>query len=511
MQATDTSSSMGLLKMTTWTASVRQLAWLAPGLLVYALCRVPSFFEPHWYTDEAGYATTARMLLRGLPLYSQAWTNKPPLHIWAVALPFGLFGPNEAGFHALTFLSGVLALVAVAVLARHYLSARRAMVALIAFGLALGLPLFQAALLVPESLLIAPVSWAAVIVLTGVLREPGPARLGWRWAALAGALIGIALGIQQTALADAVVFGVMIALVAGATSRVVAAYVLALLTVVAAWLVPALAVAGAPAVLFALVGFYREYVQFGLPSHPFFIGLRLFAPLLAMVGAIIARRLAPKTWPLWLWASAELGVSAVANRPYPHFLIPALAPTILALATLPAWSRVPALGRRLAIRRGLIPLALGFALTLPLALSSGTDFNALLSYATWPVAQLRHDQAGWSKGLDQRSPADEATAAWIREHGLGQSTAVVWSSSAWLYLLADLPLALPTAPIYNNVVLQGGSAAMVASRVAALRPQLIVTSEEALSQWPEIAPVLARDYYLAHETYPNKVYLRRAG
>jgi dolichyl-phosphate-mannose-protein mannosyltransferase len=487
---------------------MRRFTWVVPGALVYALCRIPSFFEPPWYTDEAGYATTARMVLRGLPLYSQAWTNKPPLHIWAVALPLGLFGPKEAAFHALTFLSGLLALAAFAVLARHYLSTRRATVAMIAFGLALGLPLFQAELLVPESLLIAPVSWAAVIVLTKVRREAGPAPHRWRWAALAGGLIGIALGLQQTALADAAVFGVLIALLPQIPRRELLAYGLGVGAVVAAWLGPALAVAGGPAVLFALVGFYREYVKFGLPSHPLFIGLRLFAPLLAMAGAIMARRHAPKTWPLWLWASADLAVSAVANRPYPHFLIPALAPTILALATLPSlW---PSLGRQLAIRRGLVPLAVGLLLTLPLALVAGTDFNALLSYATWPVAQFRHDRGAWSKGLDQRSPADEATAAWIRERGLGQSSAVVWSSSAWLYLLADLPVALPTAPIYNNVVLQGGSAATVASQVAALRPQLVVTSEEAVSQWPEIAPVLAADYDLVHENYPNKVYLRRA-
>ena len=91
-----------------------------------------------------------------------------------------------------------------------------------------------------------------------------------------------------------------------------------------------------------------------------------------------------------------------------------------------------------------------------------------------------------------------------------QSSAVIWSSSAWLYLLADLPLGLPTAPIYNNVVLFG-SAAAVADRVDAMAPQMIVTSDEALSQWPEIAPVLARDYELAFQSYPDSVYLRRAG
>ena len=63
---------------------------------------------------------------------------------------------------------------------------------------------------------------------------------------------------------------------------------------------------------------------------------------------------------------------------------------------------------------------------------------------------------------------------------------------------------------FTNVVLLGSGSA-VADRVDAMRPQLIVTSEEALSQWPEIATVLARDYELAFQSYPDSVYLRRPG
>src|SRR3989442_14827457 len=93
----DPSTVMSQPRAAVGAASWRHWTWLAPGLLVYSICRIPSFFEPHWYPDEAGYATTARAVLRGLPLYVQAWTNKPPLHIWAVALPLSLFGPGEAG------------------------------------------------------------------------------------------------------------------------------------------------------------------------------------------------------------------------------------------------------------------------------------------------------------------------------------------------------------------------------------------------------------------------------
>jgi len=408
-------------------------------------------------------------VLRGVPLYAQAWTNKPPLHIWAVALPLSLFGPKEAGLHALTFISGLLALLAVGLMARQLLSPRRALITSIAFGLAIGLPLFEAELLLPESLLIAPTTWAGFLVLTRVIPMSGGAAGHWTWAALAGGLLGVAVGLQQTALADTAAFALIIALTPGVSRRALLGFGVGFVAVVVSWLAPA---------------------------------LRILGPALALLGAFTARRDVRATWPLWLWACAELAVSSIANRPYPHFLVPALAPTILALGSIRPI--------RLPVRWRLAPLAAAFAVTVPLALVAGTDFNALQAYAAWPKAQLGQQRTAWSAQLDIRSPADEATAAWIREHGLSQSSAVIWSSSAWLYLLADLPLALPTAPVYNNVVLLG-SASAVADRVDAMQPQLIVTSEEALSQWPEIAPVLARDYELAFQSYPDSVYLRRAG
>src|SRR5205814_1659770 len=261
-----------------------------------------------------------------------------------------LFGPKEAGLHALTFISGLLALLAVGLMARRLLSPRRALITSVAFGLAIGLPLFDAELLLPEILLIAPTTWAGFLVLTRVIPMSGGAAGHWTWAALAGGLLGVAVGLQQTALADTAAFALIIALTPGVSRRALLGFGVGFVAVVVSWLAPALVVAGIPAV--------------------------------------------------------------------------------------------------------------AFALTVPLALVAGTDFNALQAYAAWPKAQLGQQRTAWSAQLDIRSPADEATAAWIREHRLSQSSAVIWSSSAWLYLLADLPLALPTAPIYNNVVLLGSASAV---------------------------------------------------
>ncbi|MDA8330498.1 MAG: hypothetical protein M0027_04705, partial [Candidatus Dormibacteraeota bacterium] len=46
-----------------------QRRWLLAALVLFLLLRIPSWFEPHWYTDEAGYANTAYLAAHGRVLY----------------------------------------------------------------------------------------------------------------------------------------------------------------------------------------------------------------------------------------------------------------------------------------------------------------------------------------------------------------------------------------------------------------------------------------------------------
>ncbi len=136
--------------------------------MLFSVLRLPSFFEPHWYTDEASYVSVARSLLRGKVLYSQIWNNKPPLQSWTIAAEVRLFGTSEVGLHLLTFLTGLLALAAVAFAATRLLGARRACIATLLCAVLLGLPVLDAELALPESLLIAPVTWAGALLLVRI-------------------------------------------------------------------------------------------------------------------------------------------------------------------------------------------------------------------------------------------------------------------------------------------------------------------------------------------------------
>ena len=475
---------------------------ILPASLLFAVLRIPSFFEPRWYTDEAGYSSTARAVMRGAVLYSQAWTNKPPIQIWLVALPLRIFGPSEAGLHALTFVAGLLALAGVAYGGRTLLTPGRALLASVGFAVAIGLPTFDAQIAVPESLLIAPITWAGAVLTGRVVRAAAPASWWWRWgwAVAAGVLTGVAIGIQQTSLADAAAFVVILVLSPRTGRRDLGIFAGAALAVTAAWLVPSLALAGVSHVYSALVGFYVDYASFSAPHSPAARLLRAAGPLLALAGAVLARRQRGPAWPLLLWTAAVLAVAAAANRNYPHFLTPAMAPGLLALASLPG----PPVGSLMRLS----PLMAGVAMTSFYASVAWIEWKGIDAYLHWPNAVLTGSLSRWGLSLDARAPSDTAAAAWIRAHGYARSRAVVWSSDAWPYLLADLPLLLPTAPIYNDVVLMGSGRA-VADRVAAIDPVLIVASVDDLQAWPDIRPLLASRYKLEYITYRDLVYVRR--
>ena len=131
--------------------------WLTGPIALFALLRIPSFLEPHWYTDEAGYVTTARSLLQGRVLYTPGLEQQaahPPLDgggghpaLREPARPPSTPSPSS---------TGLVTLLAVAYRVDRLLGRRRTVVALLVAAVMLGTPLVDAELILPESFLIAP-------------------------------------------------------------------------------------------------------------------------------------------------------------------------------------------------------------------------------------------------------------------------------------------------------------------------------------------------------------------
>lgn len=486
------------------------------------MLRLVSFFEPPWYTDEAGYATAARAVVHGKTLYSQIWSNKPPLQTWSVALIVRLLGTSEAALHSLTLLTGLLTIAAVAHLGRQLMSPRRTTAAVLATAVLLGVPVTEPQLVLPDSLLCAATAWAAALIiprLAGITPPVAPRS----WPVLAGVLAAAAIAYQQTAIADAAFLGLMILLSPRAGRRELLLYCGTVIALTAAWVVGYAAVAGAHTLAFALLGFYGQYSADTLPGdttgrivHAALLGA---PPLLLVVGAWLTRRAARPLWMLWLWAGAALLVPATTSKPYSHLLTATIAPVALALA---AGVRRPS-PRRLRAPSTLrfAPLAAGAIIAGTQASVAGFDWDPLAltgiqspspTLGTYYMGALRvlfgrEERITWATDFDDRVLADTRTSAWIRDHGWSGHRAVLWSSDAWPYILADLPLILPTGPIYNDVVLYGSHQAAV-DRVAALDPELIMTQDFDVVQFPEITPLLQRRYRQVYADFPDALWIR---
>lgn len=507
----------------------RAWLWALPGIVVLVLLRLPSFWEPHWYTDEAGYVTTAQSLLSGHVLYSQIWTNKPPLDLWIIAAVVRVFGVSEAALHAMTLISALLTVGAVFWAATRILGRRRAAVATLLAAIALGLPVLDAELALPEALLIAPVSWAGALIavrLTARAGEDERTRPFEWWPIIAGALVATGLAIQQTVLAELLAFTIALAISPRVRARSVFLFAGTATALTLVWLLPVIAMAGASKVAFALVGFYIPFTQSVLPTSA--SGqLRHFAEVLigaALVtgGAFLRRKSVQPTWFFVLWAGATLLVSAAAAQPYAHYLIPTVAPVALTLATIPV--RLPQRSWHAALRSGarMTPQLTGLVIAGLMGSVAGLDWVTPASPSPQVNASRNLDdyyggalatairvqpRAQWYSSFDSRVSGDQAVANWLETEGLEGATAVVWSSDAWVYALADLQDEMPTPPIYNDEVLLGINGP-VATYVAGMQPVVIITSLDAVQEFPEIEGVLNSGYTATYFTFPDTVWVR---
>ncbi len=118
------------------------------------------------------------------------------------------------------------------------------------------------------------------------------------------------------------------------------------------------------------------------------------------------------------------------------------------------------------------------------------------------------NKSDWDNDFDWRVAADEAVASWLKDKGLAGTSAVIWSSDSWLYSLADLPVLMPTPPIYNDEVLLGINGE-VEAYVDALQPEVIVVAADTKAEYPEIEKLLVTSRYQAmYASDPEVVWVR---
>ncbi|MFZ0169751.1 MAG: glycosyltransferase family 39 protein [Candidatus Dormiibacterota bacterium] len=485
---------------------------LTAPLVLLLVLRLPSLFEPHWYNDEAGYATTAWLMAHGKVLFLTTWNNKPPLLFWLYQLAWGISGSRELGLHLLSTVTEVAALIGTWRLATQYLSRPRVWIATLVTACLLATPILNGDLALPEDFLIGFTVWGMVATLAA-LRAP-ERRRALLMAGLAGVLFGCGCLIQQTVLAD---LGTALLLVLLAGRR---GWELGLVTaagaavVVAAVLAPFVAAAGLHNVVFFLVTSYSSYTTISL--HPSFWSVfpRVLGGLLLVVGAIVARRWPTERLLPWVWLATLFLAYVIPNRGYLHFLLPAVPAAALLVARVgnPGWhrwgSRARLAGAPL-LGSVLVGGYLWFAL-----LGSGQIGGGLFPVK---LTELYYPNfAGWLAGdvsrtdydsLYSRDSLEEHEAVtWLRQNHLTGSTAVVWSPDAWAYLLGRLEPILPEPTIYMNSYLLGSK--LLFQRVNQERPIVVIVTRDSYTTYGPIEPLLQRAYTEVQVSADGELWVR---
>jgi 4-amino-4-deoxy-L-arabinose transferase-like glycosyltransferase len=500
------------------------LAGLAAGVSMVAAFRIPAFLEPHWYSDESTYAYVGRTILAGGHLYASpgAWDNKPPVQYWIYGIVTHVLGYSEAAIHLVPFVSAIAAVIAVGWgVARLTGSRQRAGIACVLAALIIGPPIFDSQLFLPEGALIGPMTWAGMLMLVRIA-SPAWAERHQFSPYIAGFLASIALGMQQTVIADVVAIGIILLIARPQQWRALARFFGTGLVVTLVWLLPTVFVSGIGRTWFATVGFYTIYAHNALP-HTLLERVAHFggiaAGLIAIFGgaALIARRSRNAFWMLWVLAGIDLLVAGSAHFPYPHLLLPSIPWVCAALAATP-WHRWSVLAvdpsrRRLWLGAGV--LAAGLLLAADEGSYAGSFWingRSLSTYYSSGYASLvsSSERTRWQDGFSGAIIPDLALTSWLKAHRYAGATAVVWNvSDEWVYLTTPLYTVLPTVGLFNDDVMLGNRDA-IGVFVARHRPRIVITDQVSVMQRPSILPVLAPYYVAVYSIGPDTIYVLRS-
>jgi len=430
--------------------------WFILISTAFVLMRIPSFFEPTWYSDAGAYSDIGWALNHGARLYVDVWDNKPPGIYWLSAFLAGHL-PVAIAMPLATSVAGAVAAVCVAGIGTRVGGAGVGTIAGLSFVVVASLPILDGDLFNAEPFGAALVAAAIAIV----LRSSRP-----RWLIAAGALAGLALLFKGVFAADLVVVMGVAAILAESRGR---AAVTNSGAVLAGWSIVVLAATlvlfeqgalgpGVAVLARSDVGYVAAYGSQGFAgiSGVMLTAARVLFP--AGVGAgvaaafVVRRRLAAAALAWWLgW---DVASSMVSGRGFPHYVQQA-EPAIcvaLAVAASALWRRhghqrlfagatvaaaiigclvvlwVPAAELSLAHGRGLPGLKVDSVATSRLLTYYVDGYHRLVDPSTAPA----FDRLFPANLTLQRTAVSE-----IDSHSTPSDRIFVWGWIPWIYTLSD--------------------------------------------------------------------------
>lgn len=480
--------------------------WLVILLFVVFLLRIPSFFEPNWYGDEAIYLTLGNAFRKGLVFYRDIHDNKPPLLYLVAAIAGDVFW-----FRLILWFVHSMTVVMAALLAERILVQRwRVMLATSLFALFSTLPLLEGNVANGELFMIWPAS-------VGVYLFYQTLRARQRGQPIRFLLIGIlfSLGFLFKApigfdFAALVFFWWWFAKpTMSFPQKLKRLFSLPVGLMVFGFMTPILLSIGyygivggmVPYVRSALLQNFGYVVSWGVSDTVWWHNHLIWRGflLIGFVGWLTVRglRMSQELLFLSLWVVFSTYGALISNRPYPHYLLQSLLPFTLLLFVL------------LNYRKSLTPLltkVMALTLVVILVATNGLWHYPVVGYYRNFIDYIRSQKSVMAY-REYFGPVNRnyAIADYIRTKTLPDERVFVWGNEPAIYALTQrLPVGRYTVAYH---IMDFDGFADTFSALNREKPRFIVVFPDQVPDFPQLDVLLAHDYVLSAQIDEALIYL----
>jgi 4-amino-4-deoxy-L-arabinose transferase-like glycosyltransferase len=473
--------------------------WLIGILALIFILRIPSFFEPYYYGDEMVYLTLGQGVRQGLTLYKNIYDNKPPLLYLTGAVADNLFW-----FKIILAFWNIVTIVFFYKLAKLLFekSERAQKISIVLFGLLTTLPLLEGQTVNSELFMIVFTILALLILLRKNVKSKG--------IFFAGVLLGLGTLFKIPAAFDApvIVFYWLITTGFGNWKKILKDTV----TLCLGFAVPLFITF----IWFLFKGALPQYISAaflqnigyvssfrpGDVQKPFLVrnAPLLIRGLIVLAGSLILylfRKKISKNYILFsLWTLFALFAITLSERPYPHYLIQAVAPVSFLIATFFAEK---SLEQSLVV----IPLALAFFVPFYYKFwyyPTISYYTRFINFAT--RKETKYQYFGQFSSTVNR---DYAIAQFLATSSAPSDRVFMWGpDSATVYALAKrLP---PIKYVIDYHVTDNSTKAQEAKNIAENLPKFIILTSD--DSYIELAPLIKQKYILIDTISNANIYSR---
>lgn len=409
----------------------RKVWFLLFVCFVFALLRLPSLIEPHWYGDEGIYQVVGRAILSGRVLYKDIWDNKPPL----LYIIYAIVNGNLFFVKLLSLLSGLFSVFIFFLLSQKLFKKNIPVYfSTLIYAVLFGSPLIEGNIANAENFMLFPVILSAYLVVSFLENEKDI------YLIFAGLILSIAFITKIVAVFDFCAFVLFLFTACWFENK----KKLALMSLIKFFL-SFISFFVLTSFYFLLNGSFKDFVNavllqnvsyVGDQNHFIFpMGILVIKTLILFIAIVFLiskhKKISKKAFFIFLWIIFAVYSALFSERPYIHYL----------LVILPAFSLLCGNIFNYAKTRwvGISTIIVIIFFALFHFQIYGKTLTYYLNY--FQFMTNTKNVVGYESFFDTNTPRDYDIASFIGMNVKGNEKVFLWSDSPQIYALSQqLPI-----------------------------------------------------------------------